>query len=277
MNDFYLAKCEIKSISIHFSSTLFKEKKLFINQPFAKLIIYLFSNPFHTTRDHQRSRRSQWKLKLERKKNPKKNYPPWKTDHPLVHCVIKNVYPLLFFFYQFISGRNVLHRAISTVFALPESPSHPDEQKWAVTKSLNWTPPRPVYTRVRTSINKPWLVPMLRPGKASGVHVYLVWQYGFQYCPICMIHPAVSTNRFTVSTCALCTYIYIYGAGVRIYLRDGLLRTPETGGKILDQPSSSLVSLSFPFIRLLHRHCSTCFCRYRMYIHSFEWRVNRNR
>lgn len=172
--------------------------------------IYLFSNPFHTTRDHQRSRRSQWKLKLERKKTPKKNYPPWKTDHPLVHCVIKNVYPLLFFFYQFISGRNVLHRAISTVFALPESPSHPDEQKWAVTKSLNWTPPRPVYTRVRTSINKPWLVPMLRPGKASGVHVYLVWQYGFQYCPICMIHPAVSTNRFTVSTCALCTYIYIW-------------------------------------------------------------------
>lgn len=198
MNDFYL--------SIQRKEALHQSILCKINY------IYLFSNPFHTTRDHQRSRRSQWKLKLEpRKKNPKKKSSPlknWSSTCPLCHK--KRIPPPFFFFYQFISGRNVLHRAISTVFALPESPSHPDEQKWAVTKSLNWTPPRPVYTRVRTSINKPWLVPMLRPGKASGVHVYLVWQYGFQYCPICMIHPAVSTNRFTVSTCALCTYIYIW-------------------------------------------------------------------
>lgn len=173
---------------------------------------------------------------------------PWWSTCPPCHKKLgakPMPLPLLFLFLSIYFRKKrtpprYLHRVCSSWVGLPS-----DEQKWAVTKSLNWTPPRPVYTRVRTSINKPWLVAMLRPGKASGVHVYLVWQYGFQYCPICMIHPAVSTNRFTVSTRAPC----VYTARVYVYTWEmGYCRNQ----KILDQPSSSLVSLSLPFIRLLH-------------------------
>lgn len=115
--------------------------------------IYLFSNPFHTTRDHQRSRRSQWKLKLERKKNPKKNYPPWKTDHPLVHCVIKNVYPLLFFFLSIYFRKKrtpprYLHRVCSSWVALPSRRAEMSRDKIA---KLNTAAPR---VHPRTYINK---------------------------------------------------------------------------------------------------------------------------
>lgn len=115
---------------------------------------------------------------------------------------------------------------------------------------LNTAAPR-VHPRVRTSINKPGGLQQCSPtweGKRCAcVPCLTIW------FPI-LSNMYDSPRRFhesfhrlytrPVSTYIRRVYIYIY--------RDGLLRNPETGGKILDQPSSSLVSLSLPFIRLLH-------------------------